>query len=90
MPTITQMIRSGDGEFSSASLCRDSAIGTGKVALYEPLLAAADRIDILESVNKVLLLAAADRIDILESENKVLRANIRRLDQRQLGLDGYT
>ena len=63
MPTIPQMIRSGKGEWSSASLCRNSAIGTGKIALYEPLMAAADRLDALEAENKIL----RDRIKHLTS-----------------------
>jgi hypothetical protein len=49
MPTIPQMIRTGKGEWSSSALLRDGVLGTGDIMYSEDRLAAADRIDALES-----------------------------------------
>jgi hypothetical protein len=50
MPTIPDMIRSGRGEFSSASLLRDGVAASGACLFSNDRLAAADRIETLEGV----------------------------------------
>jgi hypothetical protein len=64
MSRITQMIRSGKGEWSSAALCRDSAVGVGGDFWYAPLMAAADRIDQLDAEIKFLKEMLITELDI--------------------------
>jgi len=55
--TIPELIRDGDGEFSSAALLRNGVIATGNVLFAADRVAAAERIDNLEAENERLRLA---------------------------------